>query len=96
MYMVDLDGNVRPLNELPNEDLQTLTQRGIDTVRRQADDDAYAVSVFAVTEDTPQAAGCWSEVHEALTKPLYDRMPASMKAMVDECNRRGIAIDLTR
>lgn len=95
MNFLDLDGNVKPLNELDHESLLRYTQRGVDTLRRLADEEAFHHAWdFCETAavDCPE----WAQLYQTMWASLYDRAPAPLKRMIEECRKRGLGLDESR
>lgn len=96
MNFLDLNGNVKPLGELDHESLLRYTQRGVNTVRFMADYQAFKQALELAESNCPIDSPEWAAVYEAMWRSLYDRSPLALKAMIDECRKRGLALDESR
>lgn len=96
MYFPNETGTPTLVTALNNEWLYKITQRLIDVVRLRADSEAYDIGVEYIRDDDDLNEDAVRAFHSQMTKPLVDRLPAHVRVLVNECNERGIELNLER
>lgn len=96
MYIPNETGSPQHITKVSNEWLLGVTQRLVDTIRRQADEATLEAAKDFCGPDISANSPGLINVFSVLAKPIEDRIPQNLRPLVAECRRRGLELDTSR